>query len=385
MSADELLRPWLDPLLAGLADLTPLDVHTHIGSNDPDGYRSAPDELMATLGRVAARAFVFPMHEPAGYPPANDAVLAAAASSGDRLVPFCRVDPAARPVQEAERCLDAGARGIKLHPRAEGFELSEPAAADVIELAGDRRVPVLIHAGRGIPALGRDALGLCSRFPNARLILAHAGISDLSWLWRHAANHPNLLFDTAWWNPADLLALFALVPPGQIVFGSDAPYGTTLQAAVLTLRCAYEVGLSSEQARGVMGEQAQRLAAGKDVHDLGRPPGQEGISADVLLERVFAFLSIAANRLLHGESADQELALARLACEVGDAAPQARTCRSVLALLDRRERLLASGSGAGGRRAPGTHLVVIAAGVAKTPSVALPLDPEPVEVGEREP
>jgi predicted TIM-barrel fold metal-dependent hydrolase len=40
-------------------------------------------------------------------------------------------------------------------------------------------------------------------------------------------DQPNLFFDTAWMVPADLLALFALVPPGRILYGSDAPYMTS--------------------------------------------------------------------------------------------------------------------------------------------------------------
>ena len=43
---------------------------------------------------------------------------------------------------------------------------------------------MLIHAGRGIPALGRHSLELASEFADARLILAHAAVSDLAWLWR---------------------------------------------------------------------------------------------------------------------------------------------------------------------------------------------------------
>ena len=41
--------------------------------------------------------------------------------------------------------------------------------------ADERRLTVLCHAGRGIPALGKHALQACSRYPNMRLILAHAG------------------------------------------------------------------------------------------------------------------------------------------------------------------------------------------------------------------
>jgi len=50
----------------------------------------------------------------------------------------------------------------------------------------------MVHAGRGIPALGRDAVALARRHPGARIVLAHAGISDLSWIWAEARGLPNL-------------------------------------------------------------------------------------------------------------------------------------------------------------------------------------------------
>src|SRR5919202_6216028 len=117
------------------------------------------------------------------------------------------------------RSVANGAAGVKLHPRAEGFTLDHPALEGVFELLDERRLPVIVHAGRGIPALGKHAVQHCERHPGARVILAHAGICDLAWIWREAPAHPNLFFDTAWWAPTDLLTLFALVPPGQILFG----------------------------------------------------------------------------------------------------------------------------------------------------------------------
>ena len=355
------------------------DAHSHIGANDPDGFSSRVADLTASLEAIGARAAVFPMHEPAGYPDANDRVLAAAEESGGRLVAFCRLDPHDAPVAEAERCVKAGARGIKLHPRAERFRVTDDSAEPIFAFAHERRLPVVVHAGRGIPALGRQALELSDRYPGARIILAHAGVSDLGWIWRYAPDHPNLFFDTAWWSVADLLALFALVPPGQILWASDAPYGTPLQAAVMTVRCALQAGLSNQQLADVMGGQIERLVAGADAVDIGPAPGTGHLSCDVLLERVAAFLAVALNRLLHGEDAEEPLALARLACEVGEDAPQAAACRSVLALLDRRARVQASET----PQAPGAHLVVIAAAITRTADVALPDDVEPVEVGER--
>src|SRR5215218_7419408 len=192
MVSDEGILHWFERLRDEVPGLEPFDAHTHIGSNDPDGYRCSRQELVAALERIDGRAIVFPMHEPDGYTAANDMLLSEAARGDGRLYPFCRVDPHDDPVAEAERALAAGARGIKLHPRAERFTLDHPALQGLFGLAHERRLPVLCHAGRGIPALGRHAVDACGRYPGMRLILAHAGISDLAWIWRPAADLPNL-------------------------------------------------------------------------------------------------------------------------------------------------------------------------------------------------
>ena len=92
--------------------------------------KQSPQELIDVMARADARAVVFPMHEPDGYPGPNDVAIAAAAASDGRLVSFCRLDPRVAPAAEARRCLDAGAVGIKLHPRAEQFTMHEPGVRD---------------------------------------------------------------------------------------------------------------------------------------------------------------------------------------------------------------------------------------------------------------
>jgi hypothetical protein len=264
------LKPWADSLLEQIPGVELFDAHTHLGQNDPDGMKQRPEELIGNLKLADARgAFVFPMHEPDGYPAANDMVLEAARASDGLLVPFCRVSPHDNPLPEAERSLENGARGIKLHPRAEQFTLDHPEVKKLVALAHERSLPVLIHAGRGIPALGLHAVELAGDFENARLILAHAGICDLSWIWRVAPDHPNLLFDTAWWMPSDLVSLFSLVPPGQIVFASDAPYGNTVMSASFQFRWALQAGLTPEQIRSIASEQSLRMAAGEPLEPAG--------------------------------------------------------------------------------------------------------------------
>jgi predicted TIM-barrel fold metal-dependent hydrolase len=375
VSLEAALLPLLHRAREQVPEAQLFDAHTHIGSNDPDGYRCTGAELLQLLEPAGARAVVFAMHEPDGYPAANDAVMSEAEAAGPALVAFCRLDPNDEPLAEAERCLAAGARGIKLHPRAERFGLDHPALADVFAMADERRLPVLCHAGRGIPALGRHAVEACGRFPGMRLILAHAGISDLAWIWRAAADHPNLFFDTAWWSPSDLQALFALVPPGQILFASDAPYGSPAMAATWDLRHALQVGLGPEQIRGIMGEQVARLLAGEEPADLGPAPGAAAVAHDPLLERVHTFLLAALGQGFAGVEPAETLALAALACEVSDDDPHAEVCRWIGTLIERRAEYVPRGPARPARFAPGLPVMVLAATLARTPDVPLPTPP----------
>src|SRR6478735_5980271 len=287
--ADAILRPWFDRLVEDLPGVALFDAHTHVGQNDPDGFKQTPEELLEALAVID---------------------------------------------DEARRCLDAGVNGIKLHPRAEEFTLSEPSVRELVAAAHEHKATVLIHAGRGIPALGEDTVRLSGEFPEARMILAHCAISDLSWVWRELPDHPNLYIDTAWWAPADVLAMFALCPPSNIVWASDSPYGRPIIGATQTIRMALQAGLTTDQLLAVMGGQIERVLTGQPRLELGPAPGTPPVPLDPLLERVVAHLTTVMGRAFVRADFSEPLALARLACAVGDDAPQAEICAAVLDLLD---------------------------------------------------
>ena len=179
------------------------------------------------------------------------------------------------------------------------------------------------------------------------------------------------MFDTSWWAPSDLLALFATVPPGQILFASDAPYGRIPSAALQTLRAARQAGLDDERIRLVLGGQLARLLAGEEPRDAGPPGGKPAVAVDVLLDRVATFLVGAFAQEVRGGSGAELLSLARLACEVPADAPQADHCRVIVELLDAYDGL--AGTPAPGRVIPaGLYLVVLALNVARTPDVPVP-------------
>jgi predicted TIM-barrel fold metal-dependent hydrolase len=336
---DEPLRRHYQAVAARLpAGTRWFDVHTHIGDADPDGTRATAADVLAAMDRAGhQRGAVFPLAEPdRRYEAANDRVLAEAEASDGRLVAFCRVNPADDALAEARRCLDAGARGVKLHPRAEGFTLDHPGVAGVVALAAERHLPVIVHAGRGIPALGRHAVELSRRFPDAPLILAHAGISDLSWIWR--ADAPSLMFDTSWWSVPDLVTLFTRVPPGRVLFATDTPYGSGIFGGMTFLRAALACGLTAELIAEMAGAQAERLVAGEPPRDLGPATGGRPPALGIASERALVQLYGAVSLLFSGGDPREQLWLARLACEVDPVDEEAALLSQVAELIDEAER-----------------------------------------------
>jgi predicted TIM-barrel fold metal-dependent hydrolase len=343
---DDIVSELRADALAWLGDgVTWFDAHTHIGHHDPDGYEADPDELIDALDVAGQhKALVFAMQEPDGYRGPNDWVLRACAESGGRLVGLARIDPKAPDaMDDARRCLEAGARGFKLHPRSDAFGLPHPVVDEVVALAGEHHLPVLFHAGRGIPDLGDSVIHMASDHPGARLILAHAGISDLGLLGPRLAGVSNVLFDTSWWQISDLLTLFATVPPGQILYASDMPYGGPRYASMAMLRVAQAVGLRPEQAAGIAGAQLERVVAGEDLLDLGPAPGTGHLGPRVLgFERAVAYLTAAAQMMFRDGDPTEPLALARLACQARAEAEHYDALRAVDNLIAIAQQRLAS-------------------------------------------
>ena len=118
---------------------------------------------------------------------------------------------------------------------------------------------------------------------------------------------------------ADLRALYTLVPPGQILFASDAPYGNTLMSGVTQIRLALQLGLSHDQIRSIMSEQSLRIAAGEPLQPAGPAVGEGDRAPHVLLDRVAQFLMMGMILSIRAPDAGPEmLALAQLACDVPD-------------------------------------------------------------------
>src|SRR5262249_50357496 len=257
------------------------DAHVHLGQ-DIDGFSGSYDDLIAVNERYrVSRCFMFCLDEPDRHPAfraANDRTLAYAERSGGRLIPFVRLDLAEQPVEEATRCLDLGARGIKLHPRAQRFLLNDERLAPIFALAAERRVPILIHGGRGLPPIANELAALVDRYPEAQLITAHGGIADLPALAERFAGKAGVFFDTSVWSPIDLLTVFRVFSPEQVVYASDFPYGQQPSSLTISLRTAKASGLDDDDLRAMLAGNADRIAAGEPPLEPTAPRGADTFS-----------------------------------------------------------------------------------------------------------
>jgi predicted TIM-barrel fold metal-dependent hydrolase len=272
------------------------DAHTHLG-DDIDGMTGRYDELIAVMDRYGvSRCNVFCLDEPdrhPGFRAPNDRTLAYARESGGRLIPFVRLDLNEDPIAEAKRCIDAGARGIKLHPRAQKISLQDERLTPVFQLACERNVPILIHGGRGLPPIASELAALVDRYPEAQLIIAHGGIADLPALAERFAGKAGVFFDTSVWSPIDLLSAFRVFSPEQVVYASDYPYGQQPSSLLIALRTARASGLDEEDVRAMLAGNAARIADGEPPLEPTPAKGGDIFSQPLAFARIHQYLSMA--------------------------------------------------------------------------------------------
>ena len=295
--AQELVAEWDEEMRRELPEESDIfDAHLHLG-HDIDGMVGDYDDLERSWSATASRApSCSAWTSPTGTRRSARRTTARSSSPSapnGRLIPFVRLDLGEEPIEEATRCLDRGARGIKLHPRAQRFLLNDERLAPVFAIAAERRVPILIHAGRGLPPIAADLAHLVDEYPEAQLILAHAGIADLGALMHHFAGKAGVFFDTSAWSPIDLLDFFRQVSPEQVLYASDFPYGQQPSSLLIALRTARVAGLSDDQIRDMLAGNANRIADGEPPLEPTPAKGSDTFTQPMVLARIHQYLSMA--------------------------------------------------------------------------------------------
>jgi uncharacterized protein len=156
-------------------------VHLQLGEQEPATGRShrLADYREATADLDLAAYGVLVM-APAGDLDAtrslNDAVLGVRDDDASAYA-MCSVHPTDgdEALAEIERVATRGAKGLKLHPNTQGFDVADPGVAAVVTRAGEHGLPVLFDTiSVTDPGQPEKFLGLAVGCPGARIVLAHS-------------------------------------------------------------------------------------------------------------------------------------------------------------------------------------------------------------------
>jgi hypothetical protein len=104
---------------------------------------------------------------------------------------------------------------------------------------------------------------------------------------------PGVFFDTSVWSALDLLDLFRQVPPEQVVYASDYPYGRQPNSLLVSIRSARLAGFDDAQLRAMLGETARRIVDGEPPAALTTPIGSTSLTQPLTFARIHQYISMA--------------------------------------------------------------------------------------------
>jgi len=159
----------------------------------------------------------------------------------DKLIGFMGIDPTEEGyLDEIDRSVDLGLKGIKIYPTLARFDVTDPTIAPLFEKAQRLGLPVLSHMGtqpdpRAMLKHSHPLLidELAQAFPDLKFIIAH-----MAHPWQRdcavvVRKHPNVYADVSgsgWVRPWQAWEAFILMQEwgvtDKLLFGSDFPAWT---------------------------------------------------------------------------------------------------------------------------------------------------------------
>ena len=208
---------------------------------------STPDEMAAHYAELDIFGVLF--HSDAetatGTPPVpNDFIASIVQKYPKQFIGFGSVDPwkGKAAVNELQRCVDLGLRGLKFHPQQQAFFANEERFYPLWEEAQRLGLVALFHTGTtgvgaGLPGGGGVKLkyarpipyidDVAADFPDLTIIMAHPSFPWQDEQLAMLVHKPNVYMDLSGWSPkyfSPLLVQYArTIAQDKVMFGSDYP------------------------------------------------------------------------------------------------------------------------------------------------------------------
>jgi predicted TIM-barrel fold metal-dependent hydrolase len=192
-----------------------------------------------------------------------------------QLVPFMSTDPIALPGEAGAQHIrsmveDHGARGIKLHPVLQNFNMSGHEMWPFYEVSQELGISIVAHSGPaqdGEPyAEPKSFAGALEAFPDLKIILAHMGGGTWDQATAIAEAYPNAYFDCCeiieWTGGTNapteeqFAQLIKDIGPERVIMGSDFPWYDLDHQIERIMELPL---LSQEEKEGMLGLNAERI------------------------------------------------------------------------------------------------------------------------------
>jgi len=156
----------------------------------------------------------------------NAYVLTKAKEHPDRIIAFAGINPWRQTAPEdLLKCLDSGARGVKLHPVRDAYSLADKRLVDpIFTVCAQRKVPILCHGLCEWSNTPWQFSEMARRFPEVTLIMAHGGHL---WLREDAIEvvkrHSNLYVESSLMYSGYIRRYVREISAERVMMGTDSP------------------------------------------------------------------------------------------------------------------------------------------------------------------
>jgi predicted TIM-barrel fold metal-dependent hydrolase len=240
------------------------DTHTHLGEAQHSGRVQTAEDLLQVMDRVGIeRSLVIPFPVVEDYRVSHNQIAAAVRGYPDRfdgtvcLNPFVARDEFR---DEVRRCVEElGFRALKLQPQYQPLNPLWRRSDFFFEAAVRYNLPLIVHTGAGAPyALPSLYISVARRFPELRMILAHAGGGIYVGECIVAADVcPNIYIELSSLMPHHIAEVLRHVASPRLMIGSDLP-----ESAAAEIGKIMELDVPAGVREDILWNTAERLFGG---------------------------------------------------------------------------------------------------------------------------
>jgi predicted TIM-barrel fold metal-dependent hydrolase len=176
-----------------------------------------------------------------------------------------------------ESYINNGARGIKIHPMAQGFPPDHKRLEDVYKYCNDIKFPIIFHCGRVSNARINKfsdldmIMPVIEKYSDIPFVLTHMADGDVDAVINISKNFENVYFDTSivitgyppileanepsWTSDSEVEDVINTIGANRVIFGSDYPWGSPGH----DLERILKMNLNEEQTKLIIGWNALNL------------------------------------------------------------------------------------------------------------------------------